>query len=72
MGHWDLGVTTDCHSTSPIPLQPDQELGLSYKVKAWKRTSESKAPPDLKQVHPLGKVSLSSFSERQEAWYTER
>ncbi|KAG7580030.1 hypothetical protein FFLO_00001 [Filobasidium floriforme] len=35
------------------------ELGLDYKVKVWQRTSDFKAPPDLKAIHPLGKSPIA-------------
>jgi glutathione S-transferase len=37
-------------------LLTNQELGLPYEVKVYLRTPVL-APPELKQVHPLGKVS---------------
>jgi len=32
-----------------------EELGLEYELKTFKRTAEMRAPPELKEVHPLGK-----------------
>lgn len=37
-------------------LPTNQELGLPYEVKVYLRTPIL-APPELKQIHPLGKVS---------------
>jgi hypothetical protein len=33
-----------------------QQLELPYEVKIYKRTNEKLAPPELKAIHPLGKV----------------
>ncbi|KAK6539879.1 hypothetical protein TWF694_008716 [Orbilia ellipsospora] len=35
-----------------------EELGLEYEIEAYKRTSEKKAPEDLKKYHPLGKAPI--------------
>ncbi|KAE8355979.1 hypothetical protein BDV28DRAFT_127961 [Aspergillus coremiiformis] len=32
-----------------------EELGLTYTLKTFKRTPEMLAPPELKEIHPLGK-----------------
>ncbi|ETI19790.1 hypothetical protein G647_08803 [Cladophialophora carrionii CBS 160.54] len=32
-----------------------EELGVPYELKTYKRTKERLAPPELKEVHPLGK-----------------
>jgi len=32
-----------------------EELGISYELKTYKRGSDMLAPPELKQIHPLGK-----------------
>lgn len=32
-----------------------EELGLEYEVKRYERMSNMLAPPELKQIHPLGK-----------------
>jgi glutathione S-transferase len=32
-----------------------EELGVPYELKTYKRTKERLAPPELKEIHPLGK-----------------
>ena len=32
-----------------------EELGIDYELKTYKRTKERLAPPELKEIHPLGK-----------------
>jgi glutathione S-transferase len=32
-----------------------EELGLEYELKTFKRNAGMRAPPELKEVHPLGK-----------------
>ncbi|KAK4939466.1 bifunctional glutathione transferase/peroxidase [Elasticomyces elasticus] len=32
-----------------------EEMGIPYELKTYKRTKESLAPPELKEIHPLGK-----------------
>ena len=32
-----------------------EEIGIPYELKLYKRTAAGLAPPELKQVHPLGK-----------------
>ncbi|KAI1608455.1 glutathione S-transferase [Exophiala viscosa] len=32
-----------------------EELGIPYELKTYRRTKESLAPPELKEIHPLGK-----------------
>ena len=41
-----------------------EELGLPYKIKLYKRDPKTRlAPPELKQVHPLGKSPVISDGE---------
>lgn len=35
-----------------------EELGLDYDIKAFKRTPSRVAPPELKNIHPLGKAPI--------------
>ncbi|KAF3907009.1 hypothetical protein AA313_de0202436 [Arthrobotrys entomopaga] len=35
-----------------------EELGLEYEIEAYKRTSEKRAPEELKKYHPLGKAPI--------------
>ena len=37
-----------------------EELGVSYELKTYKRTTEKLAPPELKEIHPLGKSPVVS------------
>jgi glutathione S-transferase len=41
-----------------------EELGLEYTLKEWKRNPETmRAPPELKDVHPLGKAPVVQIGE---------
>lgn len=39
-----------------------EELGLDYDVELFQRTPDMRAPPDLRDVHPLGKAPVVSIS----------
>ena len=44
------------HSRSQRVLWFLEELGVDYEIRFYKRDAETNlAPPELKQVHPLGK-----------------
>lgn len=38
-----------------------EELNLSYEIKTFKRGPNGIAPPELKQIHPLGKSPIVSI-----------
>jgi glutathione S-transferase len=38
-----------------------EELNLSYEIKTYKRGPNGIAPPELKQIHPLGKSPIVSI-----------
>lgn len=40
-----------------------EELGLEYELKLYKRLPTFAAPPELKQVHPLGKSPILSVND---------
>lgn len=42
-----------------------EELGLTYNLKTFKRTSEMLAPPELKKIHPLGKSPVITIETEQ-------
>lgn len=49
------------HSRSQRILWLLEELGIDYEIKAYKRDAEtSLAPPDMRDVHPLGKAPMIS------------
>ncbi|MDJ0909631.1 MAG: glutathione S-transferase [Woeseiaceae bacterium] len=49
------------HSRSQRILWLLEELGVDYEIKAYKRDPEtSLAPPDMRDVHPLGKAPMIS------------
>ncbi|KIX07848.1 uncharacterized protein Z518_02502 [Rhinocladiella mackenziei CBS 650.93] len=35
-----------------------EELGVPYELRTYKRTKEALAPPELKEIHPLGKAPV--------------
>lgn len=35
-----------------------EELKLKYEIKTYKRTKTQEAPPELKEIHPLGKAPI--------------
>jgi glutathione S-transferase len=39
-----------------------EELDLPYELKTYKRGANGIAPPEMKQIHPLGKSPVVSFS----------
>ncbi len=46
------------HSRSLRILWALEELGLEYEVKFYKRLPTYAAPPELKDIHPLGKAPV--------------
>ena len=46
------------HSRSLRILWALEELGLEYEVKFYKRLPTYAAPPELKNIHPLGKAPV--------------
>ena len=40
-----------------------EELGLDYELKIYIRNDMGRAPPELKQAHPLGKSPVIDFGE---------
>lgn len=38
-----------------------EELGIPYELKTFKRSKDLLAPPELKQIHPLGKSPVISI-----------
>ncbi len=49
------------HSRSQRIIWLLEELEVDYQIKAWKRDAEtSLAPPDMRDVHPLGKAPMIS------------
>ena len=51
------------HSRSFRILWALEELGLEYKIKLYKRLASHAAPPELRQVHPLGKAPILTTNE---------
>lgn len=51
------------HSRSFRILWALEELNLSYQIKFYRRLATLAAPPELKQVHPLGKAPVLSDGE---------
>jgi glutathione S-transferase len=44
-----------------------EELGIQYEIKNYKRNAETMlAPPELKQIHPLGKSPVIENTETKE------
>ncbi|OUY09167.1 glutathione S-transferase family protein [Acinetobacter populi] len=52
------------HSRSMRILWALEELGLDYQLKYYQRLPNMSAPPELKQIHPLGKAPILTDDDK--------